>query len=80
MNKKNIMLAIASAVLATGLAVSVLGSNAPVFAATSGSTQASSGGGTSGTTGFADANIAASAGTGGPSTTLCLLAQGCASN
>jgi hypothetical protein len=77
MNKKNIMLALVSAVLATGLAMSVLGTNAPVFAATSGSTQASSGNGVVGVTSLANANQAWSASAGGSVIAQCQLAVGC---
>jgi hypothetical protein len=62
MNKKNIMLAIASAIIATGLAVSVVGTNNVAFAATSSSSSSNSNpDGASGSTSYADDEIATSA-------------------
>jgi len=62
MNKKNIMLAIASALIATGLAVSVVGTNNVAFAATSASSASNSNiNGSSGATSYADDEIATSA-------------------
>jgi hypothetical protein len=62
MNKKNIMLAIASAIIATGLAVSVVGTNNVAFAATSSSSSSNSNiNGSSGSTSYADDEIATSA-------------------
>jgi hypothetical protein len=62
MNKKNIMLAIASAIIATGLAMSVVGTNNAAFAATSSSSSSNSNiNGSSGSTSYADDEIATSA-------------------
>jgi hypothetical protein len=71
MNKKNMTLAIMSAVLATGLAMSVLGTNAPAFAQHSSSSTAATSNGTAGSAGHADENQASTAAAAGGDTTLC---------
>jgi hypothetical protein len=71
MNKKNMTLAIMSAVLATGLAMSVLGTNAPAFAQHSSSSTAATSNGTAGSAGHADENQASTAAAAGGGFTIC---------
>jgi hypothetical protein len=70
MNKKNVTLAIMSAVLATGLAMSVLGTNA-VFAQPSSSSSAATSNGTAGSAARADEFDAESAAAAGGDFTIC---------
>ena len=71
MNKKNVTLAIMSAVLATGLAMSVLGTNAPAFAQHSASSTAVTSDGTAGSAGHADENQASTSAAAGGVITVC---------
>jgi hypothetical protein len=78
MNTKITMLAIVSAVLATGLAMSVLATSSPVYAQVA-TTAAAASNGTAGSTSAATSDVAAAASTAGEGPTLCLLTQGCES-